>query len=372
MAKYNGTFSCGHEGRVDIIGPSKDRDWKIERAFDKRCPDCYSKWLEEEQIRKNNEAIEKAKEMELPELIGSEKQVAWANTLRQQLIENIQNKMVKIEERKGNKELANTIFDFILTTKTAAKWFIDNRFDFSNVEELFRTIKAELPTVEEVVEKKITEEVKVESAISPEEIKHDGIIEILATETKISVKFEKNDDFRTIVKELGYKWDGIWERNINETTGSYIDRAAELGNKLLNAGFTVSIKDEDIKIKAINGNYIQECTRWIYKRLDADCFAINWGKYDNVLYNASRKLPGAHWEGGSMLVKVAHYKEVEDFARIMGFAFTKLALQLKQNYIDKIKTIEKVNPVNVEKEEIKDGLKEILNSGSDILDDLKD
>lgn len=29
MAWYEGTFSCGHEGRVNIIGPNKDCQWKI-------------------------------------------------------------------------------------------------------------------------------------------------------------------------------------------------------------------------------------------------------------------------------------------------------------------------------------------------------
>lgn len=33
---YSGTFSCGHEGKVNIIGKAKDREWKIERAFSNR------------------------------------------------------------------------------------------------------------------------------------------------------------------------------------------------------------------------------------------------------------------------------------------------------------------------------------------------
>ena len=64
---YSGTFSCGHEGKVNIIGKAKDREWKIERAFSNMCPDCYKKWLEEEHQRKNKEAMEEAKEMDLPE-----------------------------------------------------------------------------------------------------------------------------------------------------------------------------------------------------------------------------------------------------------------------------------------------------------------
>lgn len=68
MAWYYGTYSCGHEGRVNIIGPTKDRQWKADRHFEHMCPECYEKWQEEERDRKSREATEKSKEMELPEL----------------------------------------------------------------------------------------------------------------------------------------------------------------------------------------------------------------------------------------------------------------------------------------------------------------
>ena len=57
MAWYNGTFSCGHEGRVNVIGKIKDRQWKIDRAFNDMCPECYQKWLQEEYERKNQEVV---------------------------------------------------------------------------------------------------------------------------------------------------------------------------------------------------------------------------------------------------------------------------------------------------------------------------
>ena len=44
MAWYYGTYSCGHEGRVNIIGPTKDRQWKADRHFGHMCPECYVKF----------------------------------------------------------------------------------------------------------------------------------------------------------------------------------------------------------------------------------------------------------------------------------------------------------------------------------------
>lgn len=44
MAKYDVTFACGHTGTVNIVGPYKQREkklqWYEERGL---CPDCYQK-----------------------------------------------------------------------------------------------------------------------------------------------------------------------------------------------------------------------------------------------------------------------------------------------------------------------------------------
>ena len=68
MAWYYGTYSCGHEGRTNIIGPTKNRQWIADRRFMDLCPDCYKVYLEQEREKANALALEKAKEMESPEL----------------------------------------------------------------------------------------------------------------------------------------------------------------------------------------------------------------------------------------------------------------------------------------------------------------
>ena len=47
MAWYNGTFSCGHEGRVNIIGKMSERQWKIDKYFSGVCEECKKKEREE-------------------------------------------------------------------------------------------------------------------------------------------------------------------------------------------------------------------------------------------------------------------------------------------------------------------------------------
>ena len=73
-----------------------------------------------------------------------------------------------------------------------------------------------------------------------------------------------------------------------------------------------------------------------------------------------------------MILKVMHFNEVEDFANLCGFKFTKKAIELVEKYKKELENIEVVSPKKHKKVEEKDGLQEILNSGSDVLDDLKD
>lgn len=85
--KYYVTFSCGHEGEVNLYGKAKDRDrriaWYEEEGI---CPDCYRKMKEEERRKADEGLAAYADKIEaewnLPELEGTEKQVAWARKIR--------------------------------------------------------------------------------------------------------------------------------------------------------------------------------------------------------------------------------------------------------------------------------------------------
>ena len=98
MAWYYGTFACGHEGRVNIIGPQKDREWKKERAFSHSCYECRQKEREERIQKENEESAKLSKEYEFPELTGSEKQVAWANTIRMNLFKDADKLLKELKE----------------------------------------------------------------------------------------------------------------------------------------------------------------------------------------------------------------------------------------------------------------------------------
>ena len=373
MAWYYGTYRCNHDGRVNIVGPVKDRQRKADWYFSGLCPDC---WEAEKQKKKDAEyehACEAAKEMDLPELEGTEKQVRWAMIIRQKFINEAGKYDCKDNEKK--QELIDETVEYYLTTKTKASWWIDNRA-YVNDYFVFEHFIAEM--LKERKQKEAEEpkkEVIAEATVYPENTVSNAPVEIKVADDKVSAIYEKNEKFREIVRGLGYSWSGtVWERKISQTTGSAIDRAAELGNKLLNAGFPVTILDNEARRKAIDGTYEPECKRWIKRRAageHAGKLAITWPRGDD-LYNIVRRLPGAKWDSGAMLVRPEHYEEVEELAQLYDFRFTSGAIEAMDASKQLRAGANVVQPAKPAEQEKKDGLKEILTSSDDVLEDLKD
>ena len=78
--KYNITYSCGHEGVVTLFGKQAYRDKMIKFYEEKGiCPDCYK-------AEQNAIIDEEAANYNLPELEGTDKQVAWAKKIRHEFL----------------------------------------------------------------------------------------------------------------------------------------------------------------------------------------------------------------------------------------------------------------------------------------------
>lgn len=348
MAWYEGTFACGHEGRVNIIGPQKDRGYKKERAFSRLCPDCWQKERDEKIKRSNVESAELSKEYGFPDLTGTEKQTAWANTIRMELYKEINDKLDRIRESQKEKfsfqrpDTWDTVYvlpdelpdmvDTGIQEHTEAKFWIEHR----SLKEILTVFYDEM--MERKKEESIPEEVRKELAqevesliVRPEGGTKPGVVEIKYTENYIKLYYPKNDDFRKIVKDHRYSWDGVWKRKINELTGDFPDRAGEIGKALLTGGFTVRFPDMAAKEKALT-TYIPECDRWI-KRFE-DQLAIWWTPYNEKIYKAARSLPGASWEYNKqeMVVSAEFYKEIQAFAEKWEFRFTKKAEEIIEKY----------------------------------------
>jgi hypothetical protein len=120
--KVNITFSCGHEGTIDVFGKSEERERKIKylKEFG-LCSACYK-------AEKQAEEKSFAEKYELPELQGSEKQISWAESIRKEEIEAFEKEKPAIRKGAGD-DFADFLDKFTnhYYKNNSASWWIDHR-----------------------------------------------------------------------------------------------------------------------------------------------------------------------------------------------------------------------------------------------------
>lgn len=132
MAKYTVTHICGHTKIHQIYGTNSngERDHKIEWLKGCLCDECYKAEQAAKRAEANAKNAEKNAEAGLPALTGTEKQVAWAETIRASQAEELNKLLKKIEEnaRANPKaaEIGKMIIAEVLQRSAATDW-IDSR-----------------------------------------------------------------------------------------------------------------------------------------------------------------------------------------------------------------------------------------------------
>lgn len=97
MAKYNVTYSCGHEQTVQLYGKTAERERKIEwYESSGLCSECYA---EKKERDRREQAIRDADANQgtgfAPLTEGTEKQIAWAETIRRQKYREVSGKLFR-------------------------------------------------------------------------------------------------------------------------------------------------------------------------------------------------------------------------------------------------------------------------------------
>lgn len=158
------------------------------------------------------------------------------------------------------------------------------------------------------------------------------VCRLFVRETQIQILFpEKNDDFRAVVKSLGYEWCApYWLKSVEHVVK--VDRAAELAHRLLLAGFCVQIESSAVKDKAISAKYEPESYRKVSAGTEKPWdgwFKITWPRGED-LFDDVKQITASKWSSGAMYVPPEMYREVIDFAEINGFWLTPDAEMLIQ------------------------------------------
>lgn len=357
--KYDITYSCGHTETIQLFGRVRERErrilWLQEHGM---CSECKNKAWQQERERKNAEAAQASAEMGLPDLLGTERQIAWAVTIRFEFVEHCE----ELKDKDNEYETIQHLFQ----TKTEASFWIDLRDE--DIYEVLRIAKKEQNAEQ-------TEELMRNGGmiLNPPDKNHEGVATIKVINRKIECYYPKNDEFISVVKSLSYRFSKdpvCWMRRFDDADGSVVDRAAELGYKLLQHGFAVAIADAKIRELAVSGEFSEEITRKI--GVYRDGFLLKWHKEKDDLYACAKRLPGAKWVCRiGMFVPSSSYKEVRDFADIndcfVSVEAKRLISEMKQREIDVI--------LGTHTERIsfgEDKLREILESSDEILPDLRD
>ncbi|MGI6117852.1 MAG: hypothetical protein ACOYBC_05625 [Bilifractor sp.] len=407
MAQYDVTFSCGHTATIQLFGKEADRQRKI-KWFEENglCPECYRAQKEAEKKEQAEADAKEADALGLAELTGSEKQIAWANSIRAEqintintLINNVTAWINKIRESGKNEDRipeAKRMIVFlesmsqVIGSEASARKIIDWRD--ANISELtirFNKIDNDISSSKKVPEdfneygslfvevlKMVycDNEPKQETTVlSPENKTSDTMVTVTFTENSVSVESPKDYMVIEIVKENGYRWNGnFWNLQIYLQTGKAEDRAAEIANKMLSAGFQVTVPTQ-IADAAVSGNYEPRCTRWISSYTDDhDHVYVSWGK-DDDMYNTVKELSGSKWvRGRGMRIPASSADEIEEFAETYGFRISAGALKQIEAYRDKVEVVVPGEGSKEEKIDKSENIRDIMNSSRDIIEDLKD
>ena len=220
----------------------------------------------------------------------------------------------------------------------------------------------------------VTVEIAKEVTLAPEKKTTDALAEVTYTDDRVDVSSPKDHTVMQAVKAAGFRWTGsTWEMQITVTTGSAVDRAAEIANKLLAAGVQVRVPVEIQKV-AVEGNYTPRCTRWVIRITnDAEHVYVLWGRNENW-YEKVKCISGAKWmhDLHYMCIPTSSADEVEEFAKLNGFQISAGAKLLINNYREKVKIVIPATAPIEETQSEANGLKDILNSSRDVIEDLKD
>lgn len=350
MAKA--TYKCTSCGKlVEIVGQNRrlaDERAEYLGSHGGLCTDCWKAGRDAVRATENAQAAQSAAASGLPSLTGSEKQTAWANTLRvkmlAQLDELVAHAKTVADKKSEDKKVTELVEQIgigadLIRAKTAASWWIDNRATDSR-----GLINSLLPEIKSILAARLTAAATPEEAAQEQAAQEEALLkpttplasqqvaEISCRENCIRITFPAREDaFRDVMVSLGYKWQSPhWKKPLSYRTGSTADRMAEVASAVLAASFMVRLYNTEARDKTISGDYEPEQRRWVGKGVAgqyAGWYAIQWPKSDD-LYAPAKRLLGSRYKDGIVYVPPGSTDEVLDFAQHYGFSLSPGATEL--------------------------------------------
>lgn len=126
--KYQVTGSCGHTYTTQLFGPGKNREYWLSRLAEEPCEECKEAARKAAIEKENTESATWALELGLPELTGSPKQIAWAESIRKTIYTDFDSieKEVKGSFKDHWENFRREVFQH-----EEAKWYIEHQDKYS-------------------------------------------------------------------------------------------------------------------------------------------------------------------------------------------------------------------------------------------------
>lgn len=415
MAKATAICVCKHCGKEFEVSTIK-MNRKLADSWEQWASTAYDCCYEcEEKIRaeENARCAEEAKEMGLPALNGSQKQVAWAEKIRMDMMKDMESAfkmyMERIDKRKEegkdpakairNAKMCDVVRKYILENYTSASWWIDSRKEhaINLINEVYTKKKPEFdiiidtaPTDSVMADETLSDEKSVmpkdaSIVVMPEQPTKDVARVYVDSRDNLRAAYPAKDDkFREICKAYSMRWDAdarAWTRALNEFTGNADDRQADLVNRLLRNGFPVQCATQAIADKATAAEFEPEHTRWI--KINPENKLV-WEPQSRDEFYTALKIPGSHGKEyyrrdekyGKITVAVHLHAAVEEYAELYGYKLSsgsKKAIADFEAGLTGVQTVSTVAaPQKPAQPNPSEKLHEILESSSDVLPDLED
>jgi hypothetical protein len=133
MARYTVTHTCGHTQDHDITGPdtrytdgSTRRQWIADRRAAEPCAHCRRAQRAVQRTADDARAAMLAEAEGLPALIGTPRQVQWAERIRRNTLDRVQSNLTR-DFDDDIAAIAMAVVTAAACRQTEAKWWIDHQ-----------------------------------------------------------------------------------------------------------------------------------------------------------------------------------------------------------------------------------------------------
>jgi len=159
-------------------------------------------------------------------------------------------------------------------------------------------------------------------------------VRIFIEGTAVIINFpEYPEQFKKLVKSYHFEWLKNRLHRWGRETGndeSALHCAAEIGHRLVMAGFVVMPPSTAVAQMILNETYIRERRRWVLvsaRAGSAGWFSLTW-PWEDDLYTEARLVSGSFYDPDNhcVIVPPEQYEEVADFAQTNQFSWSDEAI----------------------------------------------